>query len=233
VPESYRNRKSHFQAPVLLIARNGAPVSPGKLAKERENLTRELNEFERDPDHSGRGKNGVTFSMSGGAVRNYGGFKSRTGLMGGTVVLSPSLIVNNAEFGAGRRETLNGRDTMVLEFRVKPGLKLDREVAYVGKVEGVVWIDVQDRTLARLEGWQRRDSLGGASVSVPRHVRPHVYFEQIRVADGIWFPRRLWLRDDETTTMFKSIKYAEVGVEYENYRRFRTEIIVTDEEEKK
>lgn len=229
-PDSYRDRKSSFRAPILLVAENGVPVPPDKLVKEREKLTRELDEFERNPNASGKRKKGTSFGMSPGEPKSYGGFTSKSGLFSGKTALSVSVILNNADFGAGRRETLDGRETVAVEFRVRPGLKFDKEIGYVAQVEGIAWIDVQDRTLVRLEGWQQTPGTGGAFLSNPRPGKPPVFFEQIRVADGVWFPRRQWLRDDAVTTMFGSLENAEVGVDFENYHRFRSEVTVTDDD---
>jgi hypothetical protein len=231
-PESYRNRKSSFRAPILLIAEDGTPVAPDKLAKERENLTRELDEFERDPNKSAKKKKGTAFYVSPGETKQYAGFTSKQGLFAGTNILSPSLILEVAEFGAGKREMLDGRETVAVEFRVRPGLKFDKPVGYVAQLEGIVWIDVRDRTLVRLEGWQRTPGKGTAFLLNPRPAKAPVLYEQVRVADGVWFPRRSRLSDDATTTMFASLENAEVGVDYDNYRRFRSEITVTDDEEK-
>lgn len=232
-PDSYRNRKSTFRAPILLVAEDGVPVAPGKLAKEREKLTRELDELERNPNKSGKRKNGASFSLSPGEPNTYAGFTSSVGIFAGENALSPSLILEVSQFSAGHRETLDGRETMVVEFRAKPGLNFDKPLRYMAQLEGLIWIDVKDRVLVRLEGWQRTRSKGTGFLSNPRPENVPVLYEQLRIEDGIWFPRRQRLRDDATTTMFSSLENAEVGVEYENYRRFRTEVIVTDEEEKK
>jgi hypothetical protein len=231
-PESYRNRKSSFRAPILLVAENGMPVAPEKLAKERENLTRELDEFERDPNKSAKKKKGTAFYVSPGETKQYAGFTSKQGVFAGTNALSPSVILSYADFGAGRRETLDGRETVAVEFRVQPDWKFDKSISYVAQLEGIVWIDVRDRTLVRLEGWQRTWGKGRAFLSNPRPAKAPVLYEQMRVADGVWFPRHSRLFDDATTTMFASLENAEVGVEYGNYRRFRSEITVTDDEEK-
>lgn len=230
VPESYRNRKKAFRAPLLLVAENGVPVPADTLAKEREKLTQELNELEKDQNKSGKKKKGTAFSLGPGEATSYSGFTSKTGLFSGTNALSPSLILTNVEFGAGRREMLDGRETVAVEFRAKPGLKFDKPVGYVAQLEGMVWIDVRDRVLVRLEGWQRTPGTGTAFLSNPRPEKAPVLYEQLRIADGIWFPRRQWLFDNATTTMFGSLENAEVGVEYENYRRFRSEVTVTDDD---
>ncbi len=229
-PDSYRNRKSAFRAPILLVAEDGVPVASGKLAKEREKLTRELDELERNPNKSGKKKNGTSFSLSPGEPKTYAGFTSKIGIFAGSNALSPSLILEYAQFGAGRRETLNGRETVAVEFRVKPGLSFEKSVGYVAQLEGMVWIDVQDRVLVRLEGWQRKPAKGTGFLSNPRPENVPVLYEQLRIEDGIWFPRRQRLRDDATTTMFASLENAEVGVEYDNYRRFRSEVTVTDDD---
>ncbi len=233
VPDSYQNRKSTFRAPLLLTAEDGQPVPSDKIAKEREKLARELDEFERDPNKTGKRRNGTSFSVSPGESKTYRGFSASSGFFGKKVnALAPSVILDNVEYGAGRRETVNGREMVAVEFRAKPGRTFDKPVAYMSQLEGIVWIDVQDRTLARLEGWQRTPGKGTAFLSNARPAKAPVYYEQVRVAEGIWFPFRKWLFDDATTTMFPNLENGEVGFEFTNYRRFRSDVTVSDDEEK-
>ncbi len=238
VPEFilYR-RKGSFDVPVLLVAQDGVPVPPDKQEKERKKATRDLEKFAQEFDESkresnktGKEKTGSTFQVSPRERTKYFIYNS---MFGGTNVLSPSDIFFYADFGAARRETLDGRETVVVEFRVRPDWKFDKSMRYVGQLEGLVWIDVRDRTLVRLEGWQRTPGKGEAFLSNPRPAKAPVLYEQVRVADGIWFPSRHWLFADATTTMFNSFKNTEVMVEHSNYRRFRSQVIVMDEEEKK
>jgi hypothetical protein len=88
-------------------------------------------------------------------------------------------------------EQINGRPAWVLEPTPKPGYRAHSKYGKMfSKVRGTLWVDQQDY------GWVKVDAtviepipMGLFLARIQRG--SHIFFEQTRVADGIWLPKRI------------------------------------------
>lgn len=93
------------------------------------------------------------------------------------------------EFVAPRRELFQGRDTIVFDFRAKPGVKpSNRNENLIAKMAGVVWIDAADREISRLEARFVEGLKVGGGLIVSLKPGAAFVIEQQRQPEGIWFP---------------------------------------------
>ena len=135
-----------------------------------------------------------------------------------------SLFFRNCEFISPRREKFQDRDTIVFDFRAKPGFKpRTRPETLISKLVGVVWIDPADKQVIRLEA-RLADGYkiaGGLLVSL----RPGaaLVWEQTRLKEGIWMPLFAQLN--------LSIKFLLFGggdinqtVEWSDYKHFSSDV---------
>jgi hypothetical protein len=82
------------------------------------------------------------------------------------VMIDISDFLRTCEFSAPRRERINGRDAIVLDFRPRAGVNRSYDTAFIGKLAGTVWIDAADRVVTRLEGWPTPEAAPPASQPV-------------------------------------------------------------------
>src|SRR5262249_6734546 len=119
-----------------LISENGVPLSAERAAKEDKRVQQEFAEAERDREKDEKKA----------AERRAERYKKE---QEGTEI-SPFLKV--CEFVSPRREQWEGRETIVFDFRPKPGFRpTNREESLIAKLVGVVWIDPVDKQIIRLE----------------------------------------------------------------------------------
>jgi hypothetical protein len=106
-----------------------------------------------------------------------------------------------------------------MSFRPRPGGNLPRNLAYIGKVAGNVWIDPADKVVIKLEGWP------GAEVSADGLARPSqepvFLYQQERMPTGVWLPSviRMNARGDES--LYDGLNW-DVVFTFSEYRRFST-----------
>ena len=116
---------------------------------------------------------------------------------------------------------IEGRTAYVLECTPHPGFQSHGKYAkMLSKVAGKVWIDKQDF------GWIKVDaqvteafSLGLFLARVQRG--SHIFFEQTRVGDGLWMPKRVNIKADAKILFVKNYQQDEV-ITYSDYRLAQT-----------
>jgi hypothetical protein len=209
---------------LILIEKNGTPIAPERVERERRRAGEELEKSERE-----------ALKQSGGAAPpggqgSYFTFITKMsgpfGLGGKELRLSPSTILRKCEFGSPRPERIDGRDVIALQFRQCSPDGLGDEERYISNLAGKVWIDSLDRVLIRLEGWPRAaESSGGSKASSePASAgRPAVMYEQVRLAEGVWFPQRALINTVSYKALF-GIDAVESLMEFSDYKRFSVEV---------
>ncbi len=130
-----------------------------------------------------------------------------------------------AEFSNARREQLNGRDTIALDFHPRAGFQPTNRpfLAPLGKLSGIAWVDATDKALVRLEAWP---DVGG------NRSEPTVIIANKKWPDGLWASNVIQVN----TTKFKDVfNGADMYRIYESsdYKRFNTSVEQTKIEVKK
>src|SRR5262249_3458130 len=153
----------------------GVPLAADKLEKERQKAAENLLKAEAEAQKQNR-QNAADFgSLADRTIGAY--FEMRLGfLLGSDVRLNIRAILEMCEFSVSRRETLAGREVIVLDYQPPAAAELDKELRYLAQTAGTVWIDAQDKILVRVEGWPR-----GATA---RTGRPVFFYEQMRLPEG-------------------------------------------------
>ena len=104
-------------------------------------------------------------------------------------LMNPDLL-NRFNFVLVGRQTLNGRDTLVIDFKPKPGKLPERNLKerFINHAAGRVWLDEQDAQLAKadLHLTEKVDVLAGLVGSVWKFT---CSINRDRTEDGLWFTR--------------------------------------------
>jgi hypothetical protein len=198
-----------------LVSENGVPVSPQEAQKQFKQAVANLEKAAREeeqrtgtttaaapPPRAAADENGIpTFGFTNG-------FKFRNGLSTGEFSFAPWRVFRAGEFFDPRRESLGGREMIVLDFRPRadfvPANDLQKPYAKLG---GRVWIDVGDRTLARLEAWPLAPNARGAPAPATG-ARPNessIIYAETRLPDGMWLQSLLRINTTAHKAVFNGV----------------------------
>ena len=208
-------RKGGTSAVLLKLTEDGVPLTPEKVEKERQKAAERLLKAEAESQK----QNSRTPPSFGEPPSKGAYFMVRVGrTFGSDVELSVRALLEGSEFGNLRREKLDEREALALDFRPLPDVRFPDELRYVGRLMGTVWIDAAERVLMRAEGWPPD--------ATTRTGKPALLYEQMRLSDGYWLPRQAQLNGDTHRVFFEQAGN-KLGVDYSfefaDFKRFGAE----------
>lgn len=191
-----------------LISENGVPLSPEKAAKEDGRVQEEFTEAERDREKD---------EKQAAKRRAEREKKANEG-----TEISPFLRA--CEFVSPRREQWAGRDTIVFDFRPKPGYKpKNREESLIAKLVGVVWIDPVDKQVIRLEARLAEGFKIAGGLVASLKPGAALVIEQTRMDQGVWLPRFAHVNLSVKVLLFGGGDYNKT-IEWSNYKHFSGDV---------
>src|SRR5688572_20420957 len=191
-----------------LISENGVPLSPDQAAKEDRRVQEEFMKAERDRE---KDEKKVAQRRAEREKKEKEGTE-----------ISPFLKV--CEFVSPRREQWEGRDTIVFDFRPKPGYRpKNRAESLVAKLVGVVWIDPVDKQVIRLEPRlaEAFKIAGGLVASLKPGAA--LVIEQTRMSQGVWLPRFAHVNLSFKVFLFSGGDYNQT-IEWSDYKHFSGDV---------
>ena len=208
---------------LLVTSRNGVPVPPAELEKERlktgERLEKEEDKFARGdepapPTNPDSVKGMLPLGMYTHHTINFG---ARIG----SASLNIGDFLGTCDLTLLRRERPDGRETLVFRFAPRPDAHFHDNERYVTQLTGEIWIDATDRIATRLVGWPR----GPATQSLTKSsaAPPAVNAEMVRTREGIWLPRLIRINGLDYPTLFDHIVFDSIWT-YSDFIHFSTEI---------
>jgi len=138
-----------------------------------------------------------------------------------------SEVVSAFNFRLVGEQVVDGRQAYILQATPKPGYRAHSKYGKVfSKVQGKLWVDKQDF------GWIKVDANVVAPFSMGlflARVNPgtHILFEQTRVGEGIWLPRRIEIKADAKILFLKNYQMQEV-ITYSDYRPAQPSQVVAE-----
>lgn len=162
------------------------------------------------------------------------------------VMIDMSEFLRTCEFSSPRRERINGRDAIVLNFRPRAGINRSYDTAFIGKLTGMVWIDAADRVVTRLEGWPIPEA---AQTAVPANSQPNaqsnpqptaqsaatqeaqatspaepaITYQQVRLPTGLWAPTLIRMNSGGNGALFNGFNW-DVLFQFNDYKHFSTDV---------
>jgi len=204
----------HLRHVISMISEDGAPVSPKRLKKERQQAAKEIETAERESDLQ---VGGATTAAS----EKYVAAGIGVSQAGDGVWIGVSQFLRQCRFEAPRYDRLADRDMIALNIRSCAGGVGDPREQYLARMAGVVWIDAVDKVVARLEAWPTSETMPEIA-SAPRNAETIVY-EQMRLPNGLWFPKRIRLNAIGKAELFNGTD-KDMTFEFSHYQRFNTEV---------
>jgi hypothetical protein len=188
-----------------LIEKNGKPLSEKEQAEEDENVQKNLAEIE---------KRVAQRESKGDAAEE----NSRR--LSIAEILRASLLKNP------RRERFRGREVVVFDFEPNPDFDMKNAktmLKFFGKVGGVMWIDENDKQVARLEASLFENFKIGGGLLANLKKGATFTIEQERVNDEIWLPSQTDVNISVKVFLVKGMNLNQTVRSY-NYQKFRTEV---------
>jgi hypothetical protein len=226
----------HTTGILLVTHRNGVPVPPGDLDKERlrtgKRLEKEEEKIARDAPPPLKAGAQITRGMF--PLGMYTSTSINRGTFGfgrGGAVLAVNDFLRTCNLTLLRREQKEGRESLVFHFAPRPDAQFDIGEKYMAHLTGEIWIDATDRIVTLLAGWPQVPNQANAPqevnarVAVPASAErpPAVYVEMMRLRRGIWLPRLVRINGLDYPTLFEHITQDSTWI-YSNYVHFFTEI---------
>lgn len=190
-----------------LIEKNGKPLSEREQANEDKEVEKRVNEIE------GRIARAEQRSAAGRPSEN----EQRVSI---AEVLRASRLINP------RRERFRNRDVIVFDFEPNPDFDFRNAksmLKFFGKTAGVMWIDENDKQVARLEAYLADSfNIGGGFLAKLRKGATFT-LEQERVNDEIWLPSIADINLSVRVLLVRGINVNQVVRSYD-YSKFATEV---------
>jgi hypothetical protein len=123
-------------------------------------------------------------------------------------------------------ETLNGRDSWVLEAEPRPGYEpKTREAKMLPKLHGRIWIDKADLQWVKFD-ITTTDTISFGLFLARIHKGTNVVVDTARINDEVWLPKHVRVHVD---VRFALLKNFDVDIEqtFRDYKKFRTDTKIT------
>jgi hypothetical protein len=197
---------------ISLISEDGAPVSPKRLKKERQQAAKEIETAERESAIKGG-------RAPAASAEKYVSAGIGVSQAGDGVWIGVSQFLRQCRFEAPRYDRLFERDMIALDIRSCAGNVSDPREQYLSRMAGVVLIDVADKVVARLAAWpaskRKMPSTSPASETL--------VYEQMRLPNGLWVPKRIRLNAIGNAALFNGTD-KDMTFEFSHYHRFNIEV---------
>jgi hypothetical protein len=209
-----------------LLERDGVPVSQERADKELKKTAERLEKSAREDQKRAEAKptpppppQTPEQLQNPAGLPSFGfttGHRESNGFSSTEIAIAVWRFFRYCEFNGPRRETLNNRETIVLDFRpradFRPADELQRPYA---RLRGRVWIDADDKAVARLEAWP-----DDAPTSADAPARePAIVFEHARVREGVWLERLVRIKTYGHKQIFNGIELDFIK-EVTDFKRF-------------
>ena len=193
------------------IEKDGKPLSEKQQANEDKNVQKRVAEIEKEIAK----KEARTVSQSKNGTPDGEGQRISI-----AEVLRASQLVNP------RRERFRGREVVVFDFEPNPNFDFKNAKSFLkffGKTAGVMWIDEEDKQVARLEAVLFDNFKIGGGFLANLKKGASFALEQTRINDEIWLPSVADINLSVKVLLVKGININQIIKSYD-YRKFATEV---------
>ena len=183
-------------------ARNGRPLTPEEAKKENERVDKDV---AKAKERRAKAKD-----------------KGRDTDARGDDMISASRILELGTFSNPRRESIDGRDTIAIDYAGDPKAKTrNAGETVIRDLAGTIWIDEKDRTMVRAEGHFANDFKVGGGLVADIHKGTRFSFHAQKVNGEVWLPATIEGRGSARVMLFLSFNGA-MELTASDYRKFHT-----------
>lgn len=212
--EAYPVRGEHV---LIQLNTNGVPLPPWQVADDRQRAGAHLMQAEREESNHAESKSQEVDAFDGYAAAGIFG-RTRRGKHA-SISIDPTAFLRNGEFSAPHVERLQDRETIVLDFHIRPGTALPPTRAFIAKLVGQIWIDVEDKVIVRLEAWPAPEFARKESAPSRPIQQARVIYQQSKLPTGVWFPSLIRMNANGDESIFDGLN-CDIAFEFSEYKRF-------------
>lgn len=199
-----------------LVKENGTPLSRKRAEKEQERINAEMASAEVAEENLLKN---LPPSNNDSKCKVFGVWTTITGAGGIQTSLGASDFLCFGEFFSPHIERREGRDTVVLKFRpAQHAAPNSGEKIAFSRLVGVLWIDLEDKTITRIEAWPLENAPQVAESAFPVS-KPPIIFEYVRLPSGMWARRSVYIDTRPAPAAFNglSIEWKQDFTDYKRY----------------
>ncbi len=127
-------------------------------------------------------------------------------------------VVATLRFTLARREVVNGRDTILVEFEPRPDARPQTRQGNIARVlKGTIWVDEAAREVIRAEAVAIDSVSFGAGIVARLHEGAHVSMARERVDDGVWMPTEVRMKGSGRALLLRTLNI-DYFIEWFDYR---------------
>jgi len=186
------------------IERNGEPLAADRLRKEQEKLDRTVAELERETPRQ-RETRVAAYQKERAKDREF--LKE---------------LPDAFDFRLEGDAKIDGRETWIVAASPKPGYRAKHgDAKAFSKIEGRIWIDKAEFQWVRIEA-KTIDTISWGLCLARLNPGASLVFEQTRVNDEIWLPKRELVSGSGRLAVVKKVT-EEQEIDWTNYRKFKVD----------
>jgi outer membrane lipoprotein-sorting protein len=193
-----------------LIAKNGKPLETDEQERENKRVEKRVEEIEKE-----LAKNERKRPEAAEGAPNDNGEKISI-----AEILRASNLVNP------RRERFRSREVIVFDFEPNPNFDFKNAKSFLkffGKTAGAIWIDAQDKQVARVEAYLLDSFKVGGGLVANLKKGASFTLEQDRINDEIWLPSVANINLSVKVLLVRGINVNQL-IKYGDYKKFSSEI---------
>lgn len=194
-----------------LIAKDGRPLTPEEQRDADEKAQDRVKDIEKE---LAKQEERTVDQSSTGAPDRDGRQISIAEVLKASKLLNP------------RRERLKGRKVVVFDFEPDPDFDFSNAKSFLkffGKTAGVMWIDEEDKQVARIEAVLFDSYKVGGGILAKLRKGASFTLEQERINDEIWLPTFADINLSVRVLLFGGVKVNQVIRSFD-FNKFRTEV---------
>lgn len=131
-------------------------------------------------------------------------------------------LLKNTQLSNLQRKQIDGKSIVSIDFAPKAEAVLEKNLAYLAKIEGQILIDETDKRIIRIEGFAPGEFAKQKDKTDAERQKETVYlFLQTKVFEGFWFPQTVWVNFAKHPEIFETI---EVQFNFTNYKRASVDV---------
>jgi hypothetical protein len=179
-----------------LVRKDGKELTPDQANKEQERVNKEVMKISK-PGYSNPDKDDITVAR----------------------------LLQIVSFSRPRRVSLNGRDTIALDFSGDEHARTKgRGEDALKKVSGTIWVDEADREVSRMSATLDENYHVGFGLLASIAKGSNVTFDQALIRNEAWLPTTIELHVQARALLVAGIR-ANVSIRFDQYRKFQTDAV--------
>jgi len=127
-------------------------------------------------------------------------------------------VVATLRFKIARRQVVNGRDTIVVEFEPRPGAQPQTRQGNIAKVlKGAIWVDEATREVVRAEATAIDSVSFGAGIVARLNEGATVTLTRERIDGDVWLPTSIRMKGNGRALLVRRMDF-DYSIEWFDYR---------------